>query len=663
MKKTFLLLCASFLINQTMLPQQNQFDIALDNAEKNYLINNDSLLHYAQKAINIGIPNNYPNTAEAFFYKSVALFYQAKYNEGLIVTRRGLDWTNKHGLSESIIQGKLYYRLAGNYIMQGLYEIGLEQLLVAQDIFEKNNDNNLLFMNMNGIGVVWLKLKEYDKALNIYEGMLEFEDQDTLLTVPVFYNLSQINFELTNYDDAFDYIQKCLTIIPDGDQRLSQVYYMLGNIQAGLSKVDASIDAYQLSIKLYEDQNNELNSVQPKLGLAKLYLNLGQLDLTLTQTNESLDIAQKYNSLPDLAEVMEVLSKIAEKQNEPKIALKYYKTFVHLSDSLKNATVNQKIANQIVKQEYEKEKQALVFSQQEQELRIKGQIQRQRIIITGSIIIIFLILSILFIQRNKAKERIQANQLLIKKNQIIEEKAKKLDEANSIKNRLFSIIAHDLRNPLSSLQGVIQLIEINAASKEELDEILPQLTNKFENTSILLGNLLEWSISQMEGYKVVIENFDVSKLINDRFEILQTRTTNKELAVSLPSDPVFVSADKNMVGIVILNLLSNAVKFTNQGGKIDVSINNSEEHQVIIQFRDTGKGIHKDRLPYVLNNHFDTTKGTSGEKGTGLGLIICKEFVLKNNGLIWIESTLGVGTSVFLSLPNSLNKEMTDIKK
>ena len=104
--------------------------------------------------------------------------------------------------------------------------------------------------------------------------------------------------------------------------------------------------------------------------------------------------------------------------------------------------------------------------QQEQELKIKGQIQRQRIIITGSIIIIFLILSILLIQRNKAKERIQANQLLIKKNQIIEEKARKLDEANSIKNRLFSIIAHDLRNPLSSLQGVIQLIEINATSKE-----------------------------------------------------------------------------------------------------------------------------------------------------------------------------------------------------
>ena len=86
--------------------------------------------------------------------------------------------------------------------------------------------------------------------------------------------------------------------------------------QSGITlKVDASIDAYQLSIQLYKDQNNELNSVQPKLGLAKLYLNLGQLDLALKQTDESLDIAQKYNSLPDLAEVMEVLSKISEKQN------------------------------------------------------------------------------------------------------------------------------------------------------------------------------------------------------------------------------------------------------------------------------------------------------------------------------------------------------------
>ena len=656
MKRTFLVVCSFFLINHSTFAQQKIFNSILENAEKNYLVNNDSLLFFAQKAIDIGIKMGYPETSEAYSLKAVALFYQAKYDEGITTTRKGLNWVDKYGQPKSTIEGKLYYRLAANYIMKGLYEIGLEQLLIAEDIFEINNEDELLFMSMNGLGVVWLKLQEYDNALLIYQDMLKFENQDTILVVPVFYNLAQINYELSNLEDAFNYIQKCLSIIPDSDQRLSQVYYMLGNIQAGLKKTDEAIDAFEASIKLYEKQNNELNSVQPKLGLANLLLNLGKLDQAKKQTYESLTIAQKYNSLPDRADVMEVLSNIAEKQNEPIAALSYHKTFVKLSDSLSNVTVNQKIANQIAQHEYEKQKQTLMYAQQEQQLTMQGQILRQKIINTGSIIIILLILSISFIQRNKAKERSQANQLLVKKNKIIEEKARKLDEANSIKNRLFSIIAHDLRAPLSSLQGVIQLIEINAASKKDLDIILPQLVNSFENTSILLGNLLEWSISQMDGYHVVFKNFDLTELVNSRFEILRSRTEEKELSVMLPSKPKIVHADKNMIGIVILNLFSNAVKFTSLGGMINVSTTDITD-KVVVEFTDTGKGIPQDKVPYILNNQFQSTHGTSGEKGTGLGLIVCKEFIQKNNGNIWIDSTKGIGTTVSFSLPNATKRK------
>lgn len=662
MKRIVSFVCASLFIGQLLFAQQQSFTNALDLAEKNYLVNNDSLLHYAQIAINLGVENEYPETSEAYYYKAISLFYQARYDEGIEVTRSGLEWTNTYNQTNADIQGKLHYRMAGNYIMKGLYEVGLDQLLKAQDIFEANNNNDLLFMNLNGIGVVWLKLKEYERALAIYQEMLTFEKQDPILVVPLYYNLAQINFELQKFDDAFNYIQECLSIIPETDGRLSQVYYMLGNIQSGLGNIDEAMIAFESSMDLYKEQNNELNSVQPKLGLARLLINEGNLERAMSVTNESLEIALRYESLPDHTEVMGVLSIISEEQGNLESALRNYKIFHQLSDSLYNATINQEVANKIAEHDYENEKQEILFSQQEQRLRAEAQILRQRIVIIGSIVIIILVFSILIIQRNKAKERLIANEMLIRKNEIIEVEARKLDEANSIKNRLFSIIAHDLRNPLSSLQGVIQLIEMKAASKKELDRILPYLTSKFENTSIMLGNLLEWSMSQMDGYHIIPENFDLTELVKNQFEIVRSRSDEKELSISLPTNSVEVFADKNMIGIVILNLLSNAIKFTGLHGRITIIINDTLD-EITISVTDTGKGIPSDKLPYILNDEFKSTQGTKGEKGTGLGLIICKEFIQKNQGKIWIQSEESTGTTVSFSLPVAIQEGKAELKK
>lgn len=662
MKRIVSFVCASLFIGQLLFAQQQSFTNALDLAEKNYLVNNDSLLHYAQIAINLGVENEYPETSEAYYYKAISLFYQARYDEGIEVTRSGLEWTNTYNQTNADIQGKLHYRMAGNYIMKGLYEVGLDQLLKAQDIFEANNNNDLLFMNLNGIGVVWLKLKEYERALAIYQEMLTFEKQDPILVVPLYYNLAQINFELQKIDDAFNYIQECLTIIPETDGRLSQVYYMLGNIQSGLGNINEAMIAFESSMDLYKEQNNELNSVQPKLGLARLLINEGNLERAMSVTNESLEIALRYESLPDHTEVMGVLSIISEEQGNLESALRNYKIFHQLSDSLYNATINQEVANKIAEHDYENEKQEILFSQQEQRLRAEAQILRQRIVIIGSIVIIILVFSILIIQRNKAKERLIANEMLIRKNEIIEVEARKLDEANSIKNRLFSIIAHDLRNPLSSLQGVIQLIEMKAASKKELDRILPYLTSKFENTSIMLGNLLEWSMSQMDGYHIIPENFDLTELVKNQFEIVRSRSDEKELSISLPTNSVEVFADKNMIGIVILNLLSNAIKFTGLHGRITIIINDTLD-EITISVTDTGKGIPSDKLPYILNDEFKSTQGTKGEKGTGLGLIICKEFIQKNQGKIWIQSEESTGTTVSFSLPVAIQEGKAELKK
>jgi len=644
------LFCLCMIHATALLAQQEEFNTALELAEQNYLVDNDSLLFYAEKAIKLGVENEYPRTSEAYNHKAFALFYQARYHEGIEIVRTGLAWVAAHNQENTPIEADLYNRQGGNYILLGFYELGLEQLLKARSIYRELGDQDKLITILNNIGVVWLKLNDYNNALATYTELESYAPTDPNILVPLNYNFANIYHDIGQYEKALGYAEESLNVLPDGDQRASQIYYMLGNIQAALGDLETANQSYLTSIELYTEQSNELNTVQPKLGLARLFIQQGDLDAALAQATESLQIALRGESLPDRVEALGVLSTIAEEQGNLELALSYYKSYTEFSDSLKSISVNQEIANLIAENEYEHERHELLIAQQEEQLQASSQLTRQRIVIGAAFLLILLVLTLLIFQRRTAIERKKNNELLIRKNQIIEEKAQKLDESNSVKNRLFSIIAHDLRNPLSSLQGVIELLEMKAASKKDLDRILPYVANKFENTSILLTNLLEWSMSQMEGYQIVPESFDLGKLAREKFGIIEAKAREKELRVYLSPEPIMVFADKSMMGIVVLNMLSNCVKFTGHQGTIRLE-SSKKEGNMLISISDSGTGIPEERLPRILDDGFYSTEGTGGEKGTGLGLTICKEFVQKNNGSIWIESEKGKGTTVSFTLP------------
>jgi PAS domain S-box-containing protein len=230
----------------------------------------------------------------------------------------------------------------------------------------------------------------------------------------------------------------------------------------------------------------------------------------------------------------------------------------------------------------------------------------------------------------------------------------RLRELNATKDKFFSIIAHDLKNPFNDLIGFTQLLSMNIDKydKSKIEQFINIIHQSSELAYNLLENLLDWSRSQTGTLNFEPEKISINNLINESIELLDSMAGNKNIQIYSEFESEFYAyADKNMVRTIIRNLISNAIKYTNQGGHINIvcSINNKKCKISVI---DNGIGISAENISKIFKiDESYTTSGTEREKGTGLGLILCKEFIEKNNGKFYVNSTLEKGSTFTFMLP------------
>lgn len=252
--------------------------------------------------------------------------------------------------------------------------------------------------------------------------------------------------------------------------------------------------------------------------------------------------------------------------------------------------------------------------------------------------------------REKNKELSALNENLEKK---VEERTRQLEELNKTKDKFFSIIAHDLKNPFNTLLGFTELIKENfdKYDSEQLKYYIDILFDTADHGYSLLKNLLDWSRSQTGSIRMEQEMLQIDKIVNEVIVLLENSASKKQIKINSnikSSEKVF--ADYNMLQTVIRNLISNAIKYTNTGGEIAIN-SEKKDNMLVVSVKDNGVGIK----PENLNNLFRidkniSTKGTNDETGTGLGLLLCKEFIEKNGGKIWVESELDSGSEFFFTL-------------
>jgi two-component system sensor histidine kinase/response regulator len=232
---------------------------------------------------------------------------------------------------------------------------------------------------------------------------------------------------------------------------------------------------------------------------------------------------------------------------------------------------------------------------------------------------------------------------------------KQLQEVNVSKDTFFSVVAHDLRGPLSSLQVLTQVAEekLETYTPDKLREVIGLQRTTIEHLSQLLENLLTWSRIQQGRIACHPSRLELKAIVAQNIELLTPHGNQKQITLSASVPATVVAyADLNMVDTVIRNLLSNAVKFTKSGGSVEVSATQIES-AVEVSVADTGIGIPAEKVPtlFRIDQRYRRV-GTAREKGTGLGLILCKEFIEKNGGKIWVESEAGKGAIVRFTLPN-----------
>ena len=258
------------------------------------------------------------------------------------------------------------------------------------------------------------------------------------------------------------------------------------------------------------------------------------------------------------------------------------------------------------------------------------------------VVIALIYTATLYMRTNYRKEKSSA-----------EMRAVSMERLNDEKDKLFSIISHDLRAPLATIQDYLQILseeDLEPSEKKGFENELLQITR---NTQDLLTNILTWSSSQMEGLNAIVQEVNVLNALRPTLTVQKAIAEKKGLNLTYSIDSsLYIMADPDMLQVIVRNLVNNAIKFTNPPGEIHVDCRQMET-SCLFSVRDTGIGMGKNKLAEIFSLKARSTYGTHNEKGVGLGLLLCNEFTQAQNGRIWVESTEGEGTVFYISFPSN----------
>ncbi|MEJ0034390.1 MAG: tetratricopeptide repeat-containing sensor histidine kinase [Bacteroidota bacterium] len=615
-------------------------------------VNHAKSLSNAEEALKLALDNDYKHEAfEAYGQLALLASLSGDYSTAL-----KLDNTNLARVVEekdSVSISAVLNFLGNDYHDLGRYDEAYYYFTQSHKIATQVHDSLRMLKSMHNVGTVFKELGQYDIALQHFELAHKIgeaiKDQDGLA-----YMLDEkgdVYLRQGEFDKAKETLLEAMRVIKERNLPIVEhrTLMKLALVSTELKDYDMALVYYDSANTIHRKHDNEFGVAEADLGKSKVYLEQGLFKDAETLLLKASESSRQLNARKLETESYRLLSELAEKKGDFKNALRYYKIHKSTEDSIVSGEMLQNLYKtqlRFATETKDSEIALLTKSQQEQAVLIK----RKEFLFNLLAVVVALCGVLLFSIYRSGQRRIRINKLLMEHQAEIKKRSVELEQLNQVKDKFFSIISHDLRSPMNALSGILDLAEKKQLQPEEFTQVTKELRIQFNHTKTLINNLLDWTLLQMDKLRIHEDKVDLHSMVEENFKLFAA-TQGKSLEMkNLVTPGTAAKADMNMVNLVFRNLILNAIKFTEVGGVVSVAAKTVDGF-VQVAITDSGVGI----VPEVQKILFDkttgySTRGTANEKGTGLGLILCKEFVERMGGRIWLESEPGKGSIFYFTL-------------
>lgn len=543
--------------------------------------------------------------------------------------------------------------LGNDYVNLGEYDEAYYYFTQSFRISRAIKDSIQTAIALHNVGTVFKELGQYEIALDHVKLSSKLSEQIKDIDGPAYsYNeLGDIYSRTSKFDEAEAAFLKALTITrqkginilePEIISRMARLYLRQGEFEKALVYFDSAE-------MLHSKTQNEFGLAEAILGKGRVNLKQKNFDQAINLILEALNICKRINARTLEIECYRALSTLYEERLDYKSALAYTKQSKVLQDSLFSQDMVQKIFQDQLRLQTEN-KDLEIAALNETQVKQAGELSRQAFVKNILVVVVALTVILLFTVYRSGQRRIRINKLLIEHQNDIKKRSVELEQLNQVKDKFFSVISHDLRSPINALSGILDLMAKNQITTEELPKLTKELQIQFTHTKNLINNLLDWTLLQMDKLRIQSVKIDLFPMVNENFELLDSLYVKDVNLVNNIPKGTFAYGDLNMINLIFRNLILNAMKFTEKGGEITVGVETKGDY-LTVWVKDNGVGINPEvqKILFEKTSGY-STRGTANEKGTGLGLILCKEFVERNGGKIWLESELGKGSSFYFTV-------------
>lgn len=620
------------------------------------LTQNDSALKLYQRALEIALEEKNERMQGAL-YNNIGIVYSemGELKKTIVYYEKSLGIRKRIGDVSGV--GSSYNNLGNAYLIIGNYSKALTYLLKGLKIREKLGDSSGVANSNSNTGNAYYRIKKYDKAYEHYFKALEINERignpyGIMLSC---IDLGALQYEVKDYKTSQKFFERSLSLATQigAVQNEAISYCNLGELSRIDKKYTRSINYYKKSLEIALAAGDFPLASSCYSGIGYGMVQQGKTKEGIALLKKAFNMASQYDDINNTVGVATYLHEALAKTGDYINAYRYLQIAKALTDSIERE--NDVLEIQQIGFDYElsKKEERINHLMKEREYEQQRANLNRYLVYALSLMGLFAFGFIFTLYRSREKSR-KHSEITHKQNDEIKLQAQRLQELNELNNHMFSIISHDLRNPIATLSNILQLEKEHILSPEDSRNMKETLSTQVNSIGLLLDNLLLWARTQVEKNTPLNPTvIEPDNIIETNIRLLSETARQKNVSFEhVKNNKARINADAMHTDIVIRNLLANAIKFSNPLGKITVTTTRSENFTTIT-VKDQGIGMDIETLQKINSESVSSVsnKGTSGETGSGLGLKLCKQYIKLNGGSFTINSELGKGTECIVSLP------------